>query len=155
MKISALRFTSRFASSFASSLAASFATAMFVASFLPTQAEAHPYHTPNVCSTTAPEVCAHLGFKAEPSASSVQEFMLHFMPESSVDVKEIANVTVSLWMEMGPDSHGSSPVTITQGNDVHYMVKDVYFLMPGIWQVKIGFEYKGTAHQIVIPVEAK
>lgn len=130
-------------------------TAAALAAFAPITAKAHSYHTPQVCSATSADLCAHLGFKAEPNSTDATEFMLHFMPAAGVDAKEIKNVTVKLWMDMGGHGHGSSPVTITQGDDVHYAVSDAYFVMPGEWQVKVGFDYLGTAHEIVIPVEVK
>ncbi|MBK7891132.1 MAG: FixH family protein [Bdellovibrionales bacterium] len=130
------------------------ATAALTA-FAPTTAKAHSYHTPQVCSATSADLCAHLGFKAEPNSTDATEFMLHFMPAASLDPKEIKNVTVTLWMDMGGHGHGSSPVTITMLDYIRYTVSDAYFVMQGEWQVKVGFDYLGTAHEIVIPVEVK
>ena len=130
-------------------------TAAALTALAPTTANAHAYHTPEVCAANSRELCAHLGFKAEPNSTDATEFMLHFMPAASLDPKEIKNVAVSLWMDMGGHSHGSSPVTLKMIDFIRYTVSEAYFVMPGEWQVKVGFEYLGTAHEIVIPVEVK
>ncbi len=123
--------------------------------FSAVKAEAHSGHTPNVCSTTAPSVCAHLGFDAEPNSTDAWSFMLHFMPAAGIDPKLITNVSVKLWMDMGSHSHGSSPVTVNPVDDVHYEVTDGYFPMSGPWQVKVGFTYQGTNHEIIVPLSVK
>ena len=77
--------------------------------------------------------------------------MLHFMPKAGVNAKEVTNVTVKLWMDdMG---HGSSPVTLKQLDDVHFEVAKAFFVMKGQWQVKVGFDYQGAKHEVVIPVD--
>ena len=113
---------------------------------------AHSHHTANVCSTSAPDICAHLGFENEPNTTDESEFMLHFMPKS-VSPALVTNVSVKLWMdEMG---HGSSPVTLTAVDDAHYNVSKAYFVMSGPWQVKVSFDYAGATHEISIPVDVK
>lgn len=117
-------------------------------------AHAHSYHTPNACSVTAPEICAHVGSNVEPNTADEWAFMLHFMPKG-VNAKLISNVSVKLWMQMGHHGHGSSPVTIKQQDDVHFEVTKAYFAMAGPWQIKVAFDYNGKSHELVIPVEAK
>jgi hypothetical protein len=113
---------------------------------------AHNGHTPNYCSVTASTVCAHLGFDTKPNSSDAWEFMLHFMPATGIDPKLITNVSVKLWMDMGSHSHGSSPVTLTGVDDVHYHVTEAYFPMAGAWQVKVGFTFENATHEIIVPV---
>lgn len=125
------------------------------AALTPNTAQAHAYHTPEVCSTASTELCAHLGFKVEPSSTDATEFMLHFMPAASLDPKEIKDVTVTLWMEVGGQTYGSAPATVKMLDYIRYTVSDVHFVTPGEWQVKIGFNYLGTAHEITIPVQVK
>lgn len=117
-------------------------------------AHAHSYHTPKACSATAPEICAHIGSNTEPSTTDEWAFILHFMPQG-VNAKLISNVSVKLWMQMGNHSHGSSPVTIQQHDDIHFEVTKAYFAMAGPWQIQITFDYNGASHELVIPVEAK
>lgn len=129
------------------------ATAAGVCVLATQNANAHSYHTPNFCSATANTVCAHLGSETVPNSTDESILMLHFMPKAGVNVKEITNVAVKLWMDdMG---HGSSPVTVVQLDDVHFEVSKAFFIMPGAWQVKVAFDYQGAKHEIVIPVDVK
>lgn len=117
-------------------------------------AEAHAYHTANVCSATAPAICAHVGAASEPNSTTEMEFMLHFMP-NGVNAKEITNVAVQLWMEMGTKSHPGAPVVVTPQNESHYQVSKAKFFMAGPWSIKASFDYNGARHEIAIPIEAK
>lgn len=113
-------------------------------------ASAHSYHTPEVCAATQAAACAHLGFQGQPKASVNTTFMLHFMGPG-FDPSKLSNVSVKLWMDsMG---HGSTPVTVTQKDAVHFEVSDAFFSMAGAWQVKATFAYDGGKYEIVIPVE--
>jgi hypothetical protein len=51
------------------------------------------------------------------------------------------NLCVFLWMKMPDGSeHGSSPLVLSQVSDAsgdYYSAKDVYFIMPGIWQIRV------------------
>lgn len=51
------------------------------------------------------------------------------------------NVCVFLWMKMPDGSeHGSSPLVLTEktsDNGSFYHLDDVYFIMPGTWQIRI------------------
>jgi nitrogen fixation protein FixH len=115
-------------------------------------AYAHSHHTANYCSSTAPDICAHLGFEAEPNTTDEAQFMLDLAP-SKVDPALITNVAVKLWMdEMG---HGSSPVTLAPFDEAHYEVTKAYFIMSGPWQVKVSFDYGGATHELVIPIDVK
>lgn len=128
-----------------------FMTVALVLTKLPS-AFAHAHHTANVCSTTAPDICAHLGFENEPNTTDESQFMLHFMPKSGGPTL-VTKVAVKLWMdEMG---HGSAPVTLTAVDDAHYEVTKAYFVMSGPWQVKVSFEFGGASHEISIPVDVK
>lgn len=46
---------------------------------------------------------------------------------------DMTNFELYLWM---PDhSHGSFPIKITKSSEYSYLLSDVYFTMPGLWQV--------------------
>jgi hypothetical protein len=48
------------------------------------------------------------------------------------------NVEVELWMpSMG---HGSSPVTVTKISDTHFLATEVFFIMPGPWEIRINWK---------------
>ncbi len=115
---------------------------------------AHAHHTANFCSATAADVCAHLGFNAEPNSTSEAIFMLDFAP-SKIDPALITNVTVKLVMDMNGTSHSARPVIIKAVNAAHYEVSKVYFSMTGPWIVKAGFDYLGSSHEVIIPIDVK
>lgn len=118
-------------------------------------ASAHSQHTPNICSTTAPDICAHMGYESL-TASVPTIFMTHFMPKAgtpaAADPKLISNVNISIWMDMGTSSHAGPPVKVNQLDDVHFEVSDAVFTMAGPWIVKIAFEFDGKASEILIPI---
>lgn len=120
------------------------------------KAEAHAHHTASYCSATAPDICAHLGYKDEPNTTDAASFMLHFTPAAAANVTLLTDVAVELSMEMMHNGqvmrHGSSPVTITPVDEVHFQVTDAYFLMSGTWDVVVTFKYDGVEHMLSIPM---
>jgi hypothetical protein len=122
-------------------------------SFSGLQAQAHAHHSATICSSTAAEICAHLGYDAITTADEAA-MMLHFMPKA-VDPSLITNVTVKLMMDMGGSPHGSSPVTLKQVDSAHIQISKAFFPMAGVWEVRIGFDYAASKHQLVIPLEVK
>lgn len=139
-----------------------FFSALFVASVVAAtsllsiqEVMAHSGHTPNVCSAVNSRLCAHLGFENEPNSTDEWAFMLHFMLEPGMDPRGISDVSVKLWMNMGSHSHGSSPVSLNQKDDVHFEVTEGYFPMAGPWEVKVAFKYEGNQHEIIIPIVVK
>jgi hypothetical protein len=135
-------------------------TVCFAASFLLATlvqvplAAAHTHHSDEICSANQPAVCAHLGYELEPNASDEWKFMLHFQ-SPTLDSALLSNVAVKLWMDMGHHSHGSSPVTVTQKDPVHFLVEEAYFPMRGPWQIKVNYSYDGQSGELVIPVIVK
>lgn len=103
-------------------------------------------HTPNYC-TEDKTVCAHLMFPKVPNSSEESQFITHFLVKGQMTLSE---VDVVLWMDdMG---HGSSPVHLETSDNIHFMVSQAYFIMPGQWQVKVRFKSNGSAQELVIPV---
>ncbi len=127
--------------------------AVFVFAFTCPKAHAHSHHTPNICSATATEICAHLGYD---DINTIDEtiFMVDLKP-SAVDASLVTNLNVELLMDMGGHSHGSSPVTLTNRDAAHTEVSKAFFPMAGMWTVKLGFEYAGAKHELSIPLEVK
>ena len=118
------------------------------------KADAHAHHTSNFCSTTATDICAHLGFDAEPNSTDEAIFMLDFAP-SKVDPTLITNVTMKIVMDMSGTPNGTRPVTITAINSAHYEISKAYFSMAGPWMLKAGFDFNGASHEVVIPLDVK
>jgi hypothetical protein len=117
-------------------------------------AHAHTHHTQDVCSVEQPAVCAHLGYDKEPNTADAWGFMLHFQ-SPQLDPSLLSQVAVKLWMDMGHHSHGSSPVSLTEKSQTHYLVEDAYFPMSGPWQVKVSFQYEGKKAELIVPVEVE
>jgi hypothetical protein len=115
---------------------------------LPTFADNGHTHTPNVCSTKNPDVCAHLGIYGELKSSVANQFIVDIM---TPDGSAFTNLKVVLWMpDMG---HGSSPVSLQDVGNNHYLVTNAWFVMTGQWTVKLNFDFNGENLDIEIPVE--
>ncbi len=117
-------------------------------------ASAHAHHTDAVCSESQPAVCAHLGYDTEPNSADEWKFMLHFQSQD-LDSTLLSAVEVKLWMDMGHHSHGSSPVTVTAKDPVHFLVEEAYFPMRGPWQIKVAYLYDGQKGELIVPVLVK
>jgi hypothetical protein len=115
------------------------------------QAQAHSHHTESACSNELTDVCAHLGYNVEPNPSDPWIFMLHFQ-SPNLDPSQLKQVSVSLWMDMGHHSHGSSPVTVSEKTPTHFLVQDAFFPMSGAWQVKVSFLYQGKNGDLIVPI---
>lgn len=83
-------------------------------------------------------------------------FLLKFWRENAADKSPIvqdiqAAVNVRLWMpSMG---HGSSPVTVQRLDVGTYLVEDVFFSMPGDWEIEVDLTNEsGTVDTIKIPI---
>lgn len=86
----------------------------------------------------------HLYFSMEwsqgPRTPEVSEFILRFWPENTTPtdsslVDPQGDLNVILWMpSMG---HGSVPVKVERLSAGVYRVSNVYFIMPGDWEVQV------------------
>ena len=82
-------------------------------------------------------LCLSLTWITYPSEETLGEFMMRFYAEDKPDefVTPHLSPAVKLWMpSMG---HGSSPVVITQTAPGTYRVSDVYFIMLGLWEIRL------------------
>jgi hypothetical protein len=82
-------------------------------------------------------LCVDITWEVQPTEDAAGSFLLKFYsaatPEAALDPQ--AKVTVVLWMPgMG---HGSSPVTVTPVSPGVYRATNVYFVMPGDWEIRI------------------
>lgn len=86
-------------------------------------------------STT--QVCAQITWLKTPSSTDAAEFTL----ELSGDTALFDDVSILLWMRsMG---HGSAPVKIQKISATQYHVTNVYFIMPGDWDVRLTLKKAG------------
>jgi len=99
-------------------------------------------------------LCASMTWTKEPTDDIKGELTLRFWngesgSESGPYVNPQYTVAVKLWMPgMG---HGSSPVTVEQETDQTgalidgvYKVSDIYFVMPGAWEIWVQFKQDRT-----------
>lgn len=81
-------------------------------------------------SLTKKKICFSLNWNSAPSSKESNSFELEF----SEPLEE--KLLIKLWMpSMG---HGSAPVTITHRDPKHISVSNVYFIMPGDWEIRIS-----------------
>ncbi len=114
-------------------------------------AQAHQFHSENVCSTQIQGLCVHLGYNSEPVINQSAEFMVHFESQTGLDMQKIESVSIDLWM---PDhGHGSSPVQVRRLNSDHFLLSDAWFVMPGLWQIRINVSFDGQQDQLLVPIE--
>jgi hypothetical protein len=104
-------------------------------------------HSANVCSVINAEVCAHLGHMTSFSSKAEVQFVAHIMAPQN---QQVSDTQIDLWMpDMG---HGSSPLSVKQFGVNKYNVTKAYFVMSGLWLVRLKFSLAGEKHQIEIPV---
>jgi hypothetical protein len=105
------------------------------------QDEATPHNDHKPAATCALSyangLCVDITWEAKPTDDAAGSFLLKFYsanaPETALDPQ--AKVAVVLWMPaMG---HGSSPVTVTQVSPGVYRATNIYFVMPGDWEIRI------------------
>lgn len=106
-----------------------------------------------ICTVGEVEVCAHLHFSSTPNSLSESSFRLHLkVPED----QSIENLNVDLWMNMeGSMGHGSAPVAIKKVSDNHFQISNAWFVMMGVWQVRINLMVNQQSYLISIPVTIK
>lgn len=104
-------------------------------------------HSPDVCSRANPDVCAHIGHMSSFTTAGEAQFVAHIQAPQN---QQVSDVKIELWMpDMG---HGSRPVAVRQFGVNKYHVTKAYFMMAGLWEVRVRFAFGGTNHEIFIPV---
>ena len=53
---------------------------------------------------------------------------------------------IDLWMQMGNHGHGSSPLNINKLSPSEYDVTKVYFVMKGVWQIRVTYAFETHDH---------
>lgn len=83
-------------------------------------------------------IMAKISWENTPTSEQANAFVLNFSAPSD----QFNELTVSLWMpSMG---HGSIPVKIEKINATQYRITDVYFLMPGDWDIRFTLKNNGV-----------
>ena len=92
-------------------------------------------------------LCIHWNWEIQPTESDVGSFIfkiysLHPSDGSMVAAEITDDVNVELWM---PDmNHGSSPVEVSKAAIGTYHANDVFFIMPGKWEIKFQIKNSGV-----------
>jgi hypothetical protein len=115
---------------------------------LSTKIYADDDHSDDICTSSSPQVCAHLGHFSKLNTSSEVQFVTHIMTPQE---EQVNHISVDLWMP----SSGliSSPVTLSQFGVNKYKIASAYFRVSGQWLVRVRFVLAGVSYQLNIPVE--
>ena len=91
-----------------------------------------------VCQVRFPKnhLCVTIVFPKSPEVGKSSSFRLQFLSEpGNQPLRLAAAPAVDLWMpQMG---HGSAPVKIAESGIGEFVVTDAYFLMAGLWQIRV------------------
>jgi hypothetical protein len=100
-------------------------------------------------------VCAKIAElnQAGASGESTFDFITYDLTGAPI---EAGDVFVDLWMTMGSHGHGSRPVVVTKVGLGKYHVAKVYFVMSGMWDLRLTLEpHTSAAETITHKVLAK
>jgi hypothetical protein len=81
-------------------------------------------------------------WKSRPTSTAEAQFIIKFWDSYHTNFfgpydHLLNRLCLFLWMKMPDGSeHGSSPITLTTLDD-HYQASDLYFIMPGLWQIRL------------------
>ena len=92
-------------------------------------------------------LCLTMKWEIFPSESTLGSMTLTFFdkdnPTQAISPKN--NLDIVLWMSsMG---HGSSPVTVTKREEGIYLATEIFFIMPGPWEIR--YQLKDENNQVV------
>lgn len=97
-------------------------------------------------------LCVDLQWEKLPTTSEKGSFVLRFYEKqnNAILLDPTLSVAVTLWMpSMG---HGSSPVKIERQAQGVYRISNVFFIMPGEWDIRIQLKNEGQIiEQIIKP----
>ena len=96
------------------------------------------------CDFSFKKYCARVVFKKKASRSYSSDFKIYFTDiKTKKAVMPSEEVYPYLWMKMGNGhEHGSDEVKITKNKD-HYLIKNVWFVMIGSWELFIVLKKDG------------
>lgn len=108
-----------------------------------------PGETEEICVPQNPEICGHLHFKKAVDSKSEAEFILHIeVPQDAA----VVNPQVALWMDMGGMSHRGAPVQIAALHDNHFEISNAWFVMAGVWTIKVDFNFENAPYHLEFPI---
>jgi hypothetical protein len=87
------------------------------------------------------DICLQLKWLEMPTEDDYGSFELKAFkgPDYTLEIPApLEQLKVILWMPSM--NHGSSPVTITNYSNAHFLIEDVFFIMPGDWDIEFHFQ---------------
>lgn len=107
-----------------------------------------------VCDKEIQDLCLHIHFLKTPNSLEESEFTAHIELPNDEDVIEFLNI--DLWMDMGNGKgHGSAPVDFKQTTSNKAKVTNAWFVMMGVWDIRVDYKYKNQNKRLIIPVYIK
>lgn len=101
-----------------------------------------------VCSQQT-TLCANISSDVDFTTTSEGRFLLKLKATEGGDLQLNK---VDLWMQMGHHGHGSSPLKVTPLSALEYDITKAYFVMKGLWQVRVTYTQDGVTERLIIPV---
>lgn len=82
-------------------------------------------------------LCLKVTWLLGPRATGESQFVAELTadPTKPEEAQEISGYTLKATLWMPEHGHGSSPVTVEQIEPSKFLIKNVYFIMPGKWDV--------------------
>jgi len=106
------------------------------------QSEGKPTAYPCHLKMKKIDLCIHWQWQIYPTTSEVGDFLFRTYRLAEQDAFPIAvedfHLEIELWMPSM--NHGSSPVRVRHTDRGLFLAEEVFFVMPGDWQIK--FQYK-------------
>jgi hypothetical protein len=137
----------------------------------PTPSQGTPSSSPSERGESSPQrnacpyffskknLCASISWPRIPIAYQYERFHLHLSSSSmssesmsSEAVNKDVQLHIFLWMpSMG---HGSSPVNIVSEHDGSYWIEEIFFNMPGAWDIHIQLKNQhDVIDEIILPLQ--
>lgn len=93
------------------------------------------------------DVCMNLHWNTTPTSTDYSDFTITFINST----EPFDEIQVLLWMpSMG---HGSSPVKVTAITAQQFHISEVFFIMPGDWEIRFTLKKSGdTVDQLNLPL---
>lgn len=107
------------------------------------------------CSTqfAGSQLCVSWYWERKPTSSEVGTFIfktyrLNAFDKTAIEINTISTPEVQLWMpSMG---HGSTPTQVTQLDVGTYRAENVFFIMPGEWDIRFQIKNGDTVNDEAI-----
>lgn len=98
-------------------------------------------------------LCVDLVWETKPTESTMGSFFISFYTkDNSINLIE-PNYAVAVILWMPSMGHGSSPVQMQKIENGHYRVSNVFFVMPGDWDIRIQLkDGKNVVEEVIQPI---